>query len=165
MIELGMGRPVPRAHLLDRPVNQVTVVVAEHMDGIDRHQGVHRPPCVKRPARHVAEIDDCLDALCADIRKDSRERQMISMHIGNRGKAHRVHYPGGVPLSASTWPGKIQRARDQDARRYFIGEFRQGAQRRFDASQRFRRACRTRALRLRAVPAASRWPDRGSQPQ
>jgi hypothetical protein len=77
-------------------------VVAEHVNGIERHQGIHRAPGVERPACHVPEIDDVVDALRADVGNHGLQRQMISMHIGNRGKTHCIHHPGAVPLSAST---------------------------------------------------------------
>ena len=87
-VELRMRRPVPRSHLLGGPVDQIAIVVAEHMNRIERHQRVHRPPRVERSARHVAEIDDLADALGADVGNDSLKREMVSVNIGDRGKAH-----------------------------------------------------------------------------
>jgi hypothetical protein len=37
-------------------------MIAEHMNRVERHQRVHRPPRVERSARHVAEINDVVDA-------------------------------------------------------------------------------------------------------
>ena len=71
-------------------VDQIAIVIAEHMHGVERHQGIHRPPRVERAARHVAEIDDLVDALRADVGDNSLKREIVSVHIGNRGKAHRV---------------------------------------------------------------------------
>ena len=48
---------------------------------------------IERPARHVAEIDDVGDALRADVGKHRLEREIVSVHIGNRGKAHRDLIP------------------------------------------------------------------------
>ncbi len=76
------------------------------MNGVERHQRVHRAPGVERSARHVAEIDDLLDTLRANVGNDRFERQIISVDIGDRGKAHLWVYPGGVPLAASTWPAR-----------------------------------------------------------
>ena len=42
-------------------------MVAEHVHGIQRHQRVHGPPRIERPARHVAEVNDLADAMRADI--------------------------------------------------------------------------------------------------
>ena len=144
-----MRGPVPRPHLLRRPVDQIAVVIAEHVNGVERHQRVHRPPRVERPARHVAEIDDLFDALRADVGNDRFQREIISVDIGDRGKAHLLRiYPGGVPLAESTWPARYERARDQDARRHLVGEPRQRAQRRFDAGGDFHaHAERARGIR------------------
>jgi hypothetical protein len=79
--------------------------------------------------RHVAEVDDPLDALRPDVGKHGLQRQIISVHVGNRGKTHPKfqslsrhanHYAGGVPfqaggvpyqaggvpLTARTWPAR-----------------------------------------------------------
>jgi uncharacterized membrane protein len=61
-------------------------MIAEHMHGIERDQRIHRPPRVEWPARHVAEIDDLIDALRVDVGNYSFQREIISVHIGNRGK-------------------------------------------------------------------------------
>jgi hypothetical protein len=45
-------------------------------------------PGVERAARHITEIDDVRNVLRADIRNDRLQRQMVSVHVGNRGKAH-----------------------------------------------------------------------------
>ena len=92
-VELRMSGPVPRTHIFWRPVDQITVVIAEHMDGIERHQRVHGPPRVERTARHVAEIDDPVDALRADVGDDSFQREIVSVDIGNRGEAHAGFIP------------------------------------------------------------------------
>ena len=81
-------------------------MIAEHVHGIERHQGIHRPPRIERPARHVAEIDDFVDALRADIGNNRFKRQIIAVDIRNRRKPHRSLYAGGVPLAASTWPAR-----------------------------------------------------------
>src|SRR5260370_17515719 len=87
-------------------VEKITDVIAEHGNRVERHQGIHRPPRVERAARHVAEIDDLVDVLGADIGDHGFQREIVSVHIGNRGKAHGQAYPGGVPLAASTWPAR-----------------------------------------------------------
>ena len=89
-VELGVGRALPRPHRLDRPVDQPAVVVAAHVDGIERHQHVHRSSGVERPARHVAEIDDVGDISGADVGKDGLQCEMVSVDVGDRGKAHLV---------------------------------------------------------------------------
>jgi hypothetical protein len=61
-VELRVRGPVPRPHLFRGPVDQVTVVIAKHMNGLERHQCIHRPPRIERSARHVAEVDDIVDA-------------------------------------------------------------------------------------------------------
>ena len=88
LVELRMHGPVPGTHLLRRPVDQIAVVIAEHVYRIERHQRIHRAPRIKRAARHVAEIDDLVDALRADVGNDSFQREIVSVHIGNRGKTH-----------------------------------------------------------------------------
>src|SRR4030081_2466987 len=116
-IELRVGGALPRAHLLARPVEQPAVVIAAHMNGVERHQRVHGPPRIKRSARHVAEVDDPVDALRANIGNHRFEREIVSVDIGNRSKKNRQPkqnasssqlsaYPGGVPLAASTSPAK-----------------------------------------------------------
>ncbi len=79
-------------------------MIAEHVNGIERHQRVHRPPRVERAARHIAEIDDVVDPLRADIGDNRFQREIVSVNIGNRGKTycHSLIYAGGVPLIAST---------------------------------------------------------------
>ena len=105
-VELPVRGAVPRSHLLGRPVDQITVVIAEHVNRVERHQRVHRPPRVERAARHVAEVDDLVDVLGVDVSNDRFKREIVSVHVGNRGKAHGQAYPGGVPLAASTWPAR-----------------------------------------------------------
>jgi hypothetical protein len=105
-LKLRMSGPVPRSHLLRRPVDQIAVVIAEHVNGVERHQRVHRAPGVERSARHVAEMDDLFDALRTDVGNDRFQRQIVSVDIGDRRKAHLGVYPGGVPLAASTWPAR-----------------------------------------------------------
>ncbi len=63
-------------------------MIAEHVHGIERHQRIHGSPRVERTARHVAEIDDLGDALRADVGKHGFQREIVSVHIGNRGKTH-----------------------------------------------------------------------------
>ena len=63
-------------------------MIAEHVDSIERHQRIHGPPRIERPARHVAEIDDLADALRADIGQHGFQREVVSMDVGNRGKTH-----------------------------------------------------------------------------
>src|SRR5258708_7743769 len=99
LVELRVCGPLPRAHLFGWPVDQPTVVIAEHMHGIERHQRVHGPARIERPARHVAEIDDLVDPLRADIGDHGFEREIVSMHVGNRGKAHIDSIP-----AAYRWP-------------------------------------------------------------
>ena len=71
-------------------------MIAEHMNGIERHQRVHGPPRIERAARHVAEIDDLVDALRADVGQHGFQREIVSVHIGNRGKTHvSSTYPEG----------------------------------------------------------------------
>ena len=65
------------------------------MHGIERHQQIHGPSCVERPARHVAEVDDVRDALRADIGDDGFEREVIAVDVGDGGEAQ-VHI-GIVP--------------------------------------------------------------------
>lgn len=105
-IELRIGGALPHTHLLDWQVNQPAIMIAEHMDGVQRHQHIHGPRRIERPACHVAEIDDVGNALRADVGEHGFQRKKISVHVGNGGKAHRRSYPGGVPLSASTWPAR-----------------------------------------------------------
>jgi hypothetical protein len=62
-------------------------MIAEHVNRAEHHHRVHYPPRVERAARHVAEIDDVVDALRADVGDSSLKREIISVHIGNRGKA------------------------------------------------------------------------------
>ena len=87
-VELRVRGPVPRPHLLRRPVDQITVVIAKHMDGVERHQCIHRPPRIERSARHVAEIDDVGETVGADVGNNRFQREIVSVHIGNRGEAH-----------------------------------------------------------------------------
>ena len=63
-------------------------MIAEHVNSIERHQRVHGPPRIERAARHVAEIDDLANSLRADVREHSVQREIISVHIGNRGNTH-----------------------------------------------------------------------------
>ena len=63
-------------------------MIAEHVNGVERHQRVHGAPRVERAARHVAEIDDLADALRADVGQHRFQREIVSVHIGNRGKTH-----------------------------------------------------------------------------
>ena len=63
-------------------------MIAEHVNGIERHQRVHGSPRVERTARHVAEIDDLANALRADVGQHGFQREIVSVHIGNRGKTH-----------------------------------------------------------------------------
>ena len=67
-------------------------MIAEHVNGIERHQRVHGSPRVERAARHVAEIDDLANALRADVGQHGFQREIVSVHIGNRGKTH-VDFP------------------------------------------------------------------------
>ena len=64
-------------------------MITEHIHGVECHQRIQGPPRIERPTRHVAEIDDLVDAMRADIGYDSLKREIISVHIGNRGKTHR----------------------------------------------------------------------------
>jgi hypothetical protein len=89
--ELVVRGPIPRSHFLGRPVDQIAIVIAAHMDGVERDQHVHRPSRVERAARHVSEVDNFINALDADIGDDGLKRQIISVHVGNRGKAHLKH--------------------------------------------------------------------------
>ena len=66
-------------------------MIAEHVDGIERHQRVHGSARIERAARHVAEIDDLADPLRADVGQHGFEREIVSVHVGNRGKTH-VHF-------------------------------------------------------------------------
>ena len=88
-IELRMSGTIPRPHLLRRPVDQIAIVIAEHVNGIERHQGVHRTPRVERSAGHIAEVHDLIDILRADVRKHGLKCQIISVHVGNRRELHR----------------------------------------------------------------------------
>jgi hypothetical protein len=63
-------------------------MIAEHMNRAERHQRIHGPPGVERAARHVAKIDDVVDALRADVGDNCLKREIVSVHIGNHGKAH-----------------------------------------------------------------------------
>ena len=63
-------------------------MIAEHVNGIERHQRVHGSPRIERAARHVAEIDDLANSLRADVGQHGFQREIVSVHIGNRGKAH-----------------------------------------------------------------------------
>ncbi len=81
-------------------------MIAEHVNRVEGHQRVHRPSRVERAARHVAEIDDLVDVLGADVGDYGFKREVVSVHIGNRCKAHDQAYPGRVPLAASTWPAR-----------------------------------------------------------
>jgi hypothetical protein len=105
-VELRVGGPIPRPHPFGWPVDQPAVVIAEHMHGIERHQRVHRSPGFERAARHVAEVDDIIDTLGANVGNDRFEREVISVHVGNGGKTHSISsyqdYPGGVPLADNT---------------------------------------------------------------
>ena len=65
-------------------------MIAEHMNGIERHQRVHGSPRFERAARHVAEIDDLADSLRTDVGQHGFQREIISVHIGNRGKTHDI---------------------------------------------------------------------------
>ena len=47
----------------------------------------------ERTARHVAEIDDPVDALRADVGDDSLQREIVSVDVGNRGEAHAGFIP------------------------------------------------------------------------
>ena len=58
------------------------------MHGVERHQRVHGSPRIERAARHVTEIDDFTDPLCADIGQHGFERQIVSVDVGNRSKTH-----------------------------------------------------------------------------
>ena len=44
-------------------------------------------------ARHVAETDDPVDALRADVGDDSLQREIVSVDVGNRGEAHAGFIP------------------------------------------------------------------------
>ena len=71
-------------------------MIAEHVNGIERHQRVHGPPRIERTARHVAEIDDLANSLRADVGQHGFQREIVSVHIGNRGKTHvNSTYPEG----------------------------------------------------------------------
>jgi hypothetical protein len=83
-------------------------MIAEHVNRAEHHQRVHRPPRVERTARHVAEIDDVVDAPRADVGDSSLKREMIFVHIGNRGKAHRH----SKYRTAQCVPDAAQRASD-----------------------------------------------------
>ncbi len=63
-------------------------MIAEHVNGVERHQRVHGAPRVERAAHHVAEIDDLANTLRADVGQHGFQREIVSVHIGNRGKAH-----------------------------------------------------------------------------
>src|SRR6185295_10474311 len=63
-------------------------MIAEHVNGIERHQGFHGSPRVERAAHHVAEIDDLAYPLRADVGQHGFQREIVSVHIGNRSKAH-----------------------------------------------------------------------------
>src|SRR5439155_8225671 len=63
-------------------------MIAEDVNSIERHQRVHGSPRIERAARHVAEIDDLANALRADVSQHGFQREIVSVHIGNRGKAH-----------------------------------------------------------------------------
>ena len=87
-IELRMRGTVPRPHLLRGTVEQIAVVIAEHVHGIELHQDLDGPPRVERPAQHVAEIDDVGNALSADVGEHRLQREVVSVDVGNRGKTH-----------------------------------------------------------------------------
>jgi len=95
--ELRIGRAIPCAHLLRRPVDQPAIMIAEHVDSIERHQRVHRPPRIERSARHVAEIDDLCNALRTDVGEHRFQREVVSMDVGNRGETH-FRLPGRLRL-------------------------------------------------------------------
>ena len=63
-------------------------MIAEHVNGIERHQRVHGSPRIERTARHVAEIDDLVDALRADVGQHGFEREIVSVHVGDGGETH-----------------------------------------------------------------------------
>ena len=87
-VELRVGRPLPRTHLLHRPIDQPAIMIAEHMDGVERHQRIHGSPRFERAARHVAEIDDLANSFRADVGQHGLQREIVSMHIGDGGKTH-----------------------------------------------------------------------------
>ena len=79
-----------------RPVDQIAVVIAEHVDGVERHQRVHRPPRVERAARHVAEIDDLVDALRRGCRRSRLPaRDSFRAHRQSRQSASIRPIPAG----------------------------------------------------------------------
>ena len=63
-------------------------MIAEHVNGVERHQRIHGPPRVERAARHIAEIDDLADSFRADVGQHGFQREIVSVHIGNGGKVH-----------------------------------------------------------------------------
>src|SRR5436305_10359955 len=63
-------------------------MIAEDVSSTERHQRVHGSLRIERAARHIAEIDDLANALRADVGQHGFQREIISVHIGNRGKAH-----------------------------------------------------------------------------
>jgi hypothetical protein len=89
-IEFRVYAPFPRAHLLQRPVDQVAVVIAQHVNGIERLQHVHGAARVERATYHVAEIDYVVDPLRADVGDNSLQREIVAMNVCYRGKTHQV---------------------------------------------------------------------------
>ena len=89
-VQLRVRGTVPCSHRLGRPVDQIAIVIAAHMHRLERHQPVHGAPRFERAAGHVAEVDDIVDALRADVGQHGIEREMVAMDIGDRGEAHGV---------------------------------------------------------------------------
>ena len=71
-------------------------MIAEHMDGIERHQRVHGRPRIEGTAGHVAKIDDLADPARTDVGQHGFQCEIVSVHVGDRCKTH-VHstYPEG----------------------------------------------------------------------
>ncbi len=63
-------------------------MIAEHVHGVERHKPIHGLPRIERPARHVAEIDNVVDIMRADVGQHGFQREIVSVHIGNRRKTH-----------------------------------------------------------------------------
>ena len=91
--ELLVGWSVPGAHLVRSAVDQVAIVIAADADGAAGDQEIDGAGRVHRTAGGVTKIDDAGNALRANVIQHRFQREMISVHIGDRREFHRMSRP------------------------------------------------------------------------
>lgn len=124
-LKLVISRPVPRAHFVGLPLDQVAIVIAPDTDGVAVDQQIDRARGVQRSAGGVSKIDDPGNTLRVDVIQNRFEREIIGVHVGNRSELHKTRtasIPSARkrPVFAKHVARKIKRPGDQNTRRRLV---------------------------------------------